>query len=132
MKCPLESKSSISVVALPNKGPAVADPGWLSTATCPFELTATPSTSPRFSPGSSLMKSSVSNCTTGAERLSTPPAVVVVWARGLSGIAVSASAHRDNEMLLDLFISYLSTDKQPAHRAGAASAPRPSSHRCSY
>src|SRR5467141_1138701 len=52
MKLPFSSYSKMFVVALPKTGPPVADvPGWLSTTTCPLELTATASTSPRFLSG---------------------------------------------------------------------------------
>ncbi len=72
MYLPDESNSSRFVVALPYSGPDVAVPGWLSTTTVPFELTATARISPKFIPLGSFSGSGTdSNCRIGALLLST-------------------------------------------------------------
>src|SRR6185369_10332873 len=72
MYFPLASNSSRFVVAFPYNGPEVAVPGWFSTTTVPFELTATLRTSPKFILGGSFSGSGTdSNWRIGAFRLST-------------------------------------------------------------
>src|SRR6478672_586069 len=72
MYFPLASNSSRVVVAFPYSGPEVAVPGWLSTTTVPFELTATLSTSPKFIRAGSFSGSGTdSNWRIGALLLST-------------------------------------------------------------